>query len=62
VRPYLIPLLQQQWEYNAYLIQAMRSLSQPIVVAQRQAAILSEDDAALLAMLRRRLELSGPVA
>lgn len=52
VRPYLIPLLQQQWEYNAQLVQVARYVSRQAAVAQRHAAILSADDAALIDALQ----------
>lgn len=55
VRPYVIPLLQQQWEYNAQLVQVARYVSRQAAIAQRQAVILSEDDAALLQALQHTL-------
>lgn len=60
VRPYLIPLLQQQWEYNAQLVQVARYVSQRAAIAQRHAAILSADDAAILKMLRDQLNALKP--
>lgn len=55
VRPYLIPLLEQQWEFNTQLVQVARYVSRQAAVAQRHAAILSEADAALIKALQRAL-------
>lgn len=56
VRPYLIPLLEQQWDYNRRLAQTLREVSRQTAAAQWQAMVLSADDAALFERLQRALE------